>query len=348
MRAFAVTPRKPGSGRVVDIPHPEPGEGEVPVRVIEVGICGTDAEINMGLYGDPPKGEDILVLGHEALGRLEDGSLVVPMVRRPCGECPNCIQGAQDMCETGRFREIGIKEAHGAIRDHITEAPERLIPIPKESRPYAVLTEPMSVVAKGLRHALFIQKRLIWTPRRALVLGAGPIGLLAAMTLRTMGWTVLVVARRSGDSIKAGIAEAAGAKYHSAKERSIPELVADAEPFDLIFEATGSAVAAFDCIPGLAINGVLCLTSVTGGNAQKTIPIEKINYDMVLKNQLIFGTVNAHRSDYIAGLGHLKKIEDQFPGLLEKLITARVSWDRAPELFDIQKDGIKTVFTLEG
>jgi threonine dehydrogenase-like Zn-dependent dehydrogenase len=346
MKALAVKPRVPHSARVVDMPRPDPGSGEVLVEVLEVGICGTDAEIGGGLYGEAPQGEELLVLGHEILGRLENGDLVVPMVRRPCDRCQHCRAGSQDMCDSGAFTERGIKAVHGGLCEYFTESSGMLIAIPAAARPYAVLLEPMSVVAKGLRHTLMIQRRLDWRPRRALVLGAGPIGLLATLTLRMLGWEVVTAARRPSTSEKARIVKAAGARYHSVADVSLLDLVRDQTPFDLVFEATGSAQAAFDSIHLLATNGVLCLTSVTGGAQSSSLPIDRINCDMVLGNKLIFGTVNAGRSDFIEGLAYLERIEVAYPGLLGSLLTGRISFEDVDRLFEVQKSGIKTVFSV--
>lgn len=346
MKALAVRPRVAQSARVVEIPRPDPKQGEVLVEVVEVGICGTDAEIGGGLYGEAPLGEELLVLGHEILGRLENGDLVVPMVRRPCARCLHCKAGSQDMCDSGEFTERGIKAVHGGLCEHFAEAPSMLIPIPPGARPYAVLLEPMSVVAKGLRHTLLIQKRLDWRPRRALVLGAGPIGLLATLTLRMLGWEVVTAARRAATSEKARITRAAGARYHSVAEVPLVDMARDQTPFDLVFEATGSAQAAFDSIQLLAVNGVLCLTSVTGGSQSHPVPIDRLNCEIVLGNKLIFGTVNAGRADFVDGLAYLERIDAAYPTLLGALLTSRVSFEDADRLFEIQRNGIKTVFSV--
>lgn len=346
MKALAIKPKTPGSARVVELPKPKPAAGEVLVDVVEVGICGTDAEISDGLYGEAPPGSELLVLGHEILGRLENGDLVVPMVRRPCGRCAHCQGGSQDMCDSGEFTERGIKAVHGGLCEHFAESPSMLIPVPSKARAYAVLLEPMSVVAKGLRHALLIQRRLDWRPKRALVLGAGPIGLLATLNLRLLGWDVVTAARRPKTSEKARIVRAAGARYHSVAEISLEALAKEGAAFDLVFEATGSSQAAFDSIHLLAANGVLCLTSVTGGTKTAPVPIDRVNCDLVLGNKLIFGTVNAGRVDFIDGLATLERIEAAYPGLLASLLTARVSFGDVDRLFEVQKSGIKTVFTV--
>lgn len=345
MKAFGIRPGGKGTAQVLDLRPPEPAPGQVLARTVEVGVCGTDAEMDAGLYGQAPGGSPWLVLGHEALLRLEDGRLAVPMVRRPCPDCDNCREGSQDNCSTGAFTEIGIKGVHGAISEYVADDPRWLIPVPESARGYAVLVEPMSVFLKGWRHALAMQKRLSWRPRRALVLGAGPIGLLAAFALRRRGLAVVAVARRPEDSLKAELARAAGAEYASAARTPVREL-ADGS-YDFVFEATGSAAAAFDGFPALALNGVLCLTSITGGRATASLPVDRLNLDLVLGNRLVFGTVNAHREDYEAAVSELQALETAFPGLLGRLITGRVGFDDgAARVFQTQRDGIKTVFAV--
>ncbi len=345
MKGFAVRPLVPKTAQVVEISRPEPKPGEVLIEVLEVGICGTDAEINSGLYGEAPQGEEFLILGHEVLGRLENGDLVVPMVRRGCHTCRHCLRGEQDMCDSGSFTERGIKGIHGGLCEYIAEAPGMLIPVPPSARPYAVLLEPMSVVAKGLRHALLIQKRFQWEPHRALVTGAGPIGQLATLYLRALGWEVVTAARKPKDSDKARRVAAAGATYHSVGEAPLLSL-SGGKPFDLIFEATGSAEAAFDSIQLLAANGVLCLTSITGGDASKSLPVDRLNTGLVLGNKVIFGTVNANKQDFIDGLADFELIERVFPGALESLLTHRTGFADAGRLFEIAQSGIKTTFKM--
>lgn len=346
MKAITVVPGQLRSARIAELPDPTPEQNQVRVRVLEVGICGTDAEINDGLYGEAPEGEPVLVLGHEGLGQLLGGELVVPMVRRPCPHCSNCRNDSQDMCSTGGFTERGIKGVHGLMSEFIVDDPRYLIPVPDRARSFAVLTEPMSVVAKGVRHALLIQSRLTWDRRRALVLGAGPIGLLATMMLRGQGWDVVTMARGPKGNSKAAVATSVGAKYLSTAEVPVSELSECEAPFDFIFEATGSAECAFDALPALAVNGVLCLTSITGGSFAKSLPLDRLNYDLVLGNKVVFGTVNAHRQDFIDGLAQMDRIEQEYPGLLGRLLTDPISFDDVGHMFEKRAAGIKTVLRV--
>ena len=190
MQAIAVTPRKPGSARALELPQPQATPGLVRVSVLEVGIDGTDTEIDKGEYGDAPKGQDVLVIGHEALGRVDAvgegvsgfavGDLVVATVRRPDG-CPNCKAGESDMCLWGDYTERGIKGAHGYMAQYYADSPDFMVKIPEALRSFAVLLEPLSIVEKAIFQAWKIQERLVWQPKKAVVLGAGPIGLLATI-----------------------------------------------------------------------------------------------------------------------------------------------------------------------
>src|SRR3989442_5252797 len=122
MRAVTVTPGERDSLRVLDIPDVQDTDGQVVVRVLQGGLCGTDAEITSGLYGEAPPGSPYLVLGHENLGVLESapaaslsaGGLVVSTVPRPCpeGRLP-CRSSENDMCRTRHYPEPGIQGPPG-------------------------------------------------------------------------------------------------------------------------------------------------------------------------------------------------------------------------------------------
>ncbi|MCH7836597.1 MAG: alcohol dehydrogenase catalytic domain-containing protein, partial [Chloroflexi bacterium] len=198
MRAVIVTPKEPGSGRLAEVPDPQPRDGEVLVQVHQVGLDGTDAEILQGQYGEAPPGDDYLIIGHESLGRvvevtngaegLSPGDWVVAIVRRPDPvPCRNCAAGEWDMCLNGQYTERGIKGLHGFLAEFYSEAPEFLVEIPADISAVAVLLEPVTIVEKAIEQIKRIQSRLVWQPERAVVLGAGPIGLLAGMLLSLEG-----------------------------------------------------------------------------------------------------------------------------------------------------------------
>ncbi|TMI51060.1 hypothetical protein E6H13_09585 [Candidatus Bathyarchaeota archaeon] len=229
MRALTVTPGVKNSIRLEDIDPPTPSSSQALLRLQEIGICGTDLDINQGFYGEAPAGSSYLVTGHESLATVESilgnahgisrGDLVVPTVRRP-DSCMNCLKGESDMCVTGNYREHGIKRLHGFGSEFAVSDVQFLVKVPSKLADVAVLLEPMSVAEKGVYQAFKIQERMLWKPKRVLILGAGPVGLLTTYLLRLKGLQVVVTATRAKDSAKARLAERAGAVYVNTGEQS--------------------------------------------------------------------------------------------------------------------------------
>ena len=355
MNAIVVEPGVKNSIHMRPMPDPEMSADQVAVRMIRAGLCGTDNEINQGLYGKPPDGEQFLILGHENLGAIEavgrsvagfkPGDLVVSTVRRPCGVCPQCASGETDMCSSGLYTERGIMRRHGFMAQFYVEHPEYLNRIPPEISSFAVLLEPMSVVEKGIDQAFLIQRRFSWKPQAAMVLGAGPVGLLAAAVLRARGLRVIVAAREGADDRRARIATELGAEYLSVADRPLAGVVTDVGYPDLVVEATGSAKVAFTAMEMLGSNGVLCLLSVTGGRTENAEPIDLINQRLVIGNQVVFGSVNANRRHFQRGIEDFVAIEHAWPGTLQRLLTDRIPWQDYKQWFTERGPGIKT--TLE-
>jgi threonine dehydrogenase-like Zn-dependent dehydrogenase len=355
MRAIAVTPRQAGSARQIELPRPEASPGFALMRVLEVGIDGTDTEINLGEYGDAPPNSDVLVIGHEALSLVErvgdgvsgfqPGDLVVSTVRRPDG-CPNCRAGESDMCLTGDYTERGIKGAHGYMADYYSERPDFMVKIPPALRAFAVLLEPLSIVEKATTQAWAAQKRMLWQPKRAVVLGAGPIGILATILLRLKGLEVRVYAKTAGDSLQARVLESLGAVYESVDQHPIAGLRDELGQIDFILEATGNSSVAFQAMGVIGTNGVLCLTGVSGGNRRIEIPSDAINLEMVLGNRLVFGSVNANRRYFEMGVQHFEDAEQRWPGVFTRLLTRRVPFADFKAALDRRPEDIKTLLTV--
>ena len=355
MKAIVVRPGERDSIHMRDMPDPVMSPDHVLVKMLRVGLCGTDAEINHGLYGKPPDGEEFLILGHENLGAVAEvgrnvtgwkaGDLVVSTVRRPCGECPNCDGGENDCCSSGKYTERGIMRRHGFMAEYYIETPEYLNRIPKEVEPFAVLLEPMSVVEKGIDHAFSLQRRLrTWKPRVCVVLGGGPVGLLGAAALRARGLRVIVAGREPASDLRAQVAMQMGVEYVSTKS-SVLEVLEHVGRPDLVLEATGSAKVVFDAMEMLGPNGVLCLLSVTGGSTVHEEPIDRINQLLVLGNQVVFGSVNANHRHFAQGVEDFVIIERQWPGTMSRLLTNRIPWQNFKTWFSERGTGIKT--TLE-
>lgn len=355
MKAIVVKPGESNTIHMRDMPDPQMSDDHVKVKMLRVGLCGTDAEINHGLYGKPPDGEEFLILGHENFGVVADvgknvggfapGDFVVSTVRRPCGECPNCANGENDMCSSGKYQERGIMKRHGFMAEYYVEAPVFLHKIPKAIESFAVLLEPMSVVEKGIDHAFLLQRRLVWEPRLAVVLGGGPVGLLAASVLRARGLRTIVFGREPAADLRAQIAMQLGAEYISVDQSPLLELPTHIGPPDIVIEATGNAKVVFDAMEILAPNGVLCLLSVTGGAGTNVEPIDRINQLLVLGNQVVFGSVNANPRHFAKGVEDFVTIEKNWPGALSRLLTNRLPWQDFNTWFTQRGSGIKT--TLE-
>ena len=358
MKAIVVKPGEKNSIHMGDMPDPPLRPDQVAVKMLRVGLCGTDAEINNGLYGKPPDGSEFLILGHENLGVVEDtgkkakragfkaGDIVVSTVRRPCGICPQCKAGENDMCSSGKYTERGIMRRHGFMAQYYTELPVFLNRIPKAVRDIAVLLEPMSVVEKGIDETFLIQRRMkIWKPRFAIVLGAGPVGLLAASVLRARGLRVAVVGREPETDLRAGIARQFGAEYVSVANKTLTDLPKETGYPDIVIEATGSAKVVFDAMELLAPNGVLCLLSVTGGQSMNPEPIDLINQRLVLGNQVVVGSVNANPRHFAMGVKDFVAIDRKWPGALARLLTDRIPWQDHKKWFTERGSGIKA--TLE-
>jgi glucose 1-dehydrogenase len=354
MRAVAIVPRKKDSLHVrSDVPEPEPRDDEVLVRVVEAGVCGTDMEIHEGHYGEAPPGSPFLILGHENLGIVESsppgaavaaGDLVVATVRRPCPEaCRPCANGRNDMCLTGHYTERGIRGLHGFMSERYAESPRYLVPLPAGLRPFAVLMEPMSVVQKGIEQAYRVQERLDWEPRQAVVLGAGPVGILAAATLRLRGLEVTVTAQGPEDSPKALLLRDAGIRYVSSRTTPIPDLPSKLGRIDLVFEATGAVPVVFPALRILGQNGVCVLSSVTQADKKAEVDVGGWNRDVVLGNQIVVGTVNAARRHFEAGARDLQTAEERLPGWLGRIITRRLPFTEASRAVERPPDDIKTI-----
>lgn len=335
MKAIAVTPGKPNSVHLREVSKPKvtdvsSGRG-VLVKLLRVGVDGTDKEINAAEYGAAPEGDDYLILGHESFGIVEEvgpnvhefqpGDYVVATVRRPGSSLYDKI-GMYDMTTDDVYYERGINLRHGYLTEYYVDSPEYIVKVPKGLKEVGVLLEPTSVIEKGIAQAYEIQRRLrVWHPKRAAVLGAGTIGILATLALRIRGLEVCAFARTKPPYLNSDLITEVGACYHSTQETNLVEASKKHGPFDIIFEATGFAPLVFEAMNILGKNGVLILSSVTGGGRNIDIPADQINLGFVLGNKVVVGTVNANREYFEMGVADLSQAELQWPGWLSKLLT---------------------------
>ena len=335
MKAIAVFPGKPNTMHLRELAKPTlaevPNGRGVLVKVLRVGVDGTDKEINAAEYGAAPPGYEFLITGHESFGRVEavgpavtelaPGDYVVATVRRPGSSIYDQI-GTYDMTTDDMYYERGINLRHGYLSEYYVDDAEYIVKIPPGLKDVAVLLEPTTVVEKGIAQAYEIQRRLrVWRPRRAAVMGAGTIGLLAALALRLRGLDVTVFGRTAPPYLNSELIDALGARYQSTAAMPIADGAAKFGPFDLIFEATGASSVVFESMLALAKNGVLVLSSVTGGDRKVEVPADRINLEFVLGNKVMVGTVNANREYFEMGVKDMAHAEAQYAGWLKRLLT---------------------------
>jgi threonine dehydrogenase-like Zn-dependent dehydrogenase len=342
MRALTVNPGQPHSLSLDNVPPPPVSDGAVLVRALALGVCGTDHEIIDGLYGAAPDGAARLIIGHESLGEVEEappdsgfarGDLVVGIVRRPDPvPCQACASGEWDMCRNGLYTERGIKQRNGYGSEQFRVEPGFLVKLDPALGSLGVLLEPASVVAKAWEHTMHNGARSAsWRPRTALITGAGPIGLLAAMMGAQRGLDVHIF-DRAASGPKPKLARALGATYHSGSP-------GDVYP-DVVIECTGAASVILDVVGRTAAAGIVCLAGVSSGGHKIRFDIGDLNRTMVLQNDMVFGSVNANRRHYRAAADALGRADRRW---LSGLISRRVPLARWREAFERRENDIKVV-----
>lgn len=370
MKAVAVYP----SAREVKLIDEEPPRtverDEVLLRVLDVGICGTDREICSFEYGTPPPGDDHLIIGHEALGevvevgsaveRFRPGDLAVPTVRRPCPHpgCRACRAGHQDYCYTGDYRERGIKEAHGYLTGYVVDRQVDLVTVPSDLADLGVLTEPLTIAEKAMAQVFWLmQRRPPWLDPgagpgergaglSAVILGAGPVGVLGAMAAAAAGFRTYVYSRELPPSPRTELVGALGATYVSSQATSPSELAASIGNIDLIYEAAGHSHFALDVLRVLGENGIYVLTGIPGLQALVEADPASLMRQLVLRNQVLLGTVNAGPQDFAAAIGDLREFKRRWPQPVQQLIGGRHPVEEATELIFGRPVGIKTVISF--
>ena len=348
MRAITLEPGVPGSVRMEHVDEPDRADGAVLVETVAVGVCGTDRELIDGTHGEAPPGRDRLVLGHESLGRvaevaddsaLSPGDLVVGIVRRPDPvPCPNCAVGEWDMCRNGRYTEHGIRALDGFARERFRTDPAHVVTVDPSLGDLGILLEPTSIVAKAWEHVEYIGQRARWEPRRVLVTGAGPIGLLAALLARQRGLDVTVFDRVE-EGPKPGLVAALGASYH------VGDLARASRDADVVVEATGAASLVFDVMQHNARNAIVCLTGVTSPGRELDVAGGAIARRLVLENDVVFGSVNANRRHYEQAAEALAAADASW---LDGLVTRRVPLDEWQRAYTPADHDIKTVLRFDG
>ena len=281
------------------------------------------------------------------VSRVKTGDLVVTMVRRPCPHagCVPCRAGRQDFCSTGDFTERGIRGAHGFMTEFVVDDEKYMNVIPPSLRDIGVLVEPLTIAEKAILQLKVVQLRLPWDARhRAVVLGAGPVGLLGAMALVLAGFETTVYSRSSGPV--AALVESFGAKYIAAESNTVEQMAEQVGSIDVIYEATGASRLAFEALTTLGVNGVFIFTGVPGRKGPIEVDTDLLMRDLVLKNQIVFGTVNAGRDAFEAAIGDLTEFQARWPQAVKSLITGRFPMEQFYELLTGVPAGIKNVIRI--
>src|SRR3954471_7415385 len=345
MQALVTHPGAARSTRVEEVPAVEACQGELLLRTLEVGVCGTDREISEGLFGVAPEGELTLVLGHEVLAVVQRdghgftrGDLVTATVRRSCGRCIACAQGSPDSCLTGAYSERGITHLHGYARELVAEDPKELILIPKSLGRLGVLAEPTSICERALRHARTIGGRQPWELERALVIGAGAIGLLMTYLLRLADVEVWTASLEPENDL----VEQCGANYVSTPKTEL----SDVGKFDLVVEAAGNAQLMAQALGLLRRSGVACILGIDPRTQTVEVDGRTLGVDLILENRVLFGSVNAQRRDWLAAVADLDRAHERWPEALDRFVKLRVGLHRFQEAFE-HRDG-KATLVLSG
>ncbi|XPI87270.1 glucose 1-dehydrogenase [Saccharolobus solfataricus] len=342
MRAIVVKPPKPGV-EINDVKIDEDKLstiGLVKIKVLENGICGTDREIVSGKRTSvkPPAGKDELILGHEAIGIVEvggyglkEGELVMPINKRGCGKCLNCLVGRPDFCETGEGLVAGTKGLDGFMREYLYDDPKYLVKIPLAIKDIAILAQPLADIEKSVEAILTTQKRVpIWTCddgtfncKKALVVGTGPTGILFSLILRTYGFQVWITNRRELLDNEKEILEEPGIIFYNS-ENGYDNLVKSEGKFDLIIDTSGASASIMQhLVPLLQINGVLGLF---GFPRYDNFSLDyKTVQDFVINNRIIIGLDNGQKPHFQQAVIHLASWKSLWPKTTSKMITKVIS-----------------------
>jgi threonine dehydrogenase-like Zn-dependent dehydrogenase len=338
--------------RLLRVQDPEPSSGEALIRTLRVGVDGTDHEVVAGTHGGAPADADHFILGHEAVGVVEDGAgtdfvsgeVVVPTVRRPPNGGTNEYfeRGEADMAPPEATLECGIDGIDGFMSEYFAAPGEYLVPIPEELAEWGFLIEPISITEKALELAHASRSSFDWQPETALVLGNGPLGLLTvAMLVDDM--EVYCLGRRDRPDPTIDIIESLGATYVDSRVTPVDDFPEAHEPADLVYEATGYAKHAFETIEALAPNGVGALLGVPNS---WTFEVDggRLHEEFVMYNKALVGSVNSRPRHFRAAADRLAELPAWF---LADLVTHVEPYDDFAPAFDRSDTTIKTAVAFD-
>jgi len=377
MKAIVMLRGKLGA-HAFDLPKPKVSQpDEVLVRVKEAGVDGTDYNMIKHNLQDIAEGRNEIVMGHEMVGVVEDvgrdvtsvapSDTVVITVRRGCGICEPCLHNQSDMCMTGLYTERGIQKKDGFFTEFVVDQEQYVIKVPPDLAHVAVFTEPLSIAEKGIAQLRTIQSRFPWTCEHpehdflspdwggckiALVLGAGPLGIMAAALLRLAEVYTFVADIVSDDSPKVHLVEQMGANYVDARGKKSNEIVdlccGSSGRLDIIFEASGAAATAVELVNYMSRSSIYIMTGIPQEELLIQVDAAQFVRQIVSYNQVLVGSVNSNRSHFEAAIEDMPAIKSRFGGLLEEMITNRFKLEEYEQIFySVDKNHIKTVIELE-
>ena len=377
MKAIVMTRGKPGV-HAFDLPKPELSlPDEVLVRVKEAGVDGTDFNMVKHNLQDIAEGRNEIIMGHEMVGVVEEvgrdvtsvvpGDIVVTTVRRGCGICEPCLHDQSDMCMTGLYTERGIHKRDGFFTEFVVDQERYIVKVPYDLARFAVFTEPLSIAEKGIAQLRTIQSRFPWACEHpehgflspdwgsckiALVLGAGPLGLLATALLRSAEVYTFAADIVSEDNPKVHLVEQMGANYVDARDKNPKEIVdfccGSSGRLDIVFEASGAAATAVELVNYMSRSSIYVMTGIPRDELLIQLDAAQLVRQIVRNNQVIVGSVNSNRSHFEAALKDIPAINSRFGGLLEEMMTQRFKLGDHDRIFTAtDPQHIKTVIEVE-
>lgn len=368
MKAIATIP---GMGKLFLVDQTKPtisAPNEILIQIMQVGICGTDREEARGGRAEAPENQEYLVIGHEMLGqvvetgnnvtKVKPGDFAVLTVRRGCGKCQFCLNNRADMCQTGEYKERGIKGMDGYQTEFVIDKEKYVVHVPQQLGIAGVLAEPLSVAEKAIEEVMKIQDARLpdtlertewWRGRRCLVAGLGPIGLLAALALRLREAEVFGMDIVDDDTPRPQILQTIGGKYVDGRKISAGKVDSEIGPMEIIFESTGVATLEFNLLDALASNGIYVLTGIPDGDRPLEIPGPELIRQLVLGNQIMVGSVNASRDHFQVAVDDLMKAKKHWPGIFANIITHQYPFYKYKDaFFEHPTNEIKAVIQWEG
>jgi threonine dehydrogenase-like Zn-dependent dehydrogenase len=358
MKALVLYPKK-HLVELEDVEEPQiKTTKDLKIKVLEVGICGTDKEL-IRTGGDPSWASDKMIIGHEMIGKVievgknvtlfKPGDIVTVTIRRGCNHCPSCLQNRPDLCYTTDYLDRGIKGLDGFNAEYVVEEEKHVIKIPNSILNCAILCEPGSSVEKGIEQMLCIQKIRLpdweesknFSHKKALIVGLGTLGLLACVFLKQRGFQLFGADIYPTSSKRCKILKELDGTYIDLNQTSFKEL---GQNMDLIIECVGIAKVNFDLLHALGPNGGCVMLGIPDRHATCSIEGGQLMLQLVVKNQVILGVLNAGKQHWEQALKDLEEAQKKWPDLLSQLITHHLEIEEFDFLSKREGEEIKSIF----